>query len=229
MRIHRSLLRPTLVILFALLAFTNFGFPALRAQTSETDSPEIAKIREIETNWAAALVKKDQFALDLALAPTYVDISATGDVSTKNQQIARLFAENYAVLGYNETITSIRVLGDIAIAQGTYTLRRKWASDVQEDRGIFTHIYQRNRATWQCINGQRTIVKEQVGPPKKVEKAGELPFRLPFTGKKEKDDGSTVTMAPPAPAKQAAPAPAQQAAPTPTPDQAGPPVLQDVK
>jgi ketosteroid isomerase-like protein len=217
MRIHRSLLRPTLVILFALLAFTNFGFPALRAQTSETDSPEIAKIREIETNWAAALVKKDQFALDLALAPTYVDISATGDVSTKNQQIARLFAENYAVLGYNETITSIRVLGDIAIAQGTYTLRRKWASDVQEDRGIFTHIY------------QRTIVKEQVGPPKKVEKAGELPFRLPFTGKKEKDDGSTVTMAPPAPAKQAAPAPAQQAAPTPTPDQAGPPVLQDVK
>jgi hypothetical protein len=58
-------------------------------------------------------------------------------------------------------------------------------------------VYQHVRQTWQCINGQRTIVREQVGPPKKAEKPGELPFHLPFTGKKkDADDGSSVTVAP---------------------------------
>jgi ketosteroid isomerase-like protein len=225
MRIHRSLFAASLVVVSVL--------PALHAQTAATDSPEVARIRAIESSWAEALVKKDQYALDLALAPTYVDISASGAVTTKNQQIAKLFLPNYEVFGYNETITSIRVLGDIAIAQGTYTLRRKFGNDVQEDRGIFTHVYQRDRERWQCINGQRTIVREEVGPPRKEERKGELPFHIPFTGgnKKDKDDESSVTMAQPAQPKTSTPNPAQQAPAqtSPTPQDAGPPVLQDVK
>lgn len=180
-----------------------------RAQDAAADSPDVAKVRQIESDWASALVKKDQYALDLALGPTYVDISATGEVTTKNQQIAHLFAPNYGLLAYNATITSIRVLGDTAIAQGTYTLRRKWGGDVQEERGIFTHLYQRTRDSWQCVNGQRTVVREQVAPPRKSEKA-ELPFHVPFTGgkKKQDDNSSTVTMMEPAKPATAQPAPA---------------------
>ena len=166
------------IFVLALLGVT--GFSVSSVAVAEEESPDVAKIRVIETNWATALVKKDQYALDLSLAPTFVDISATGEVTTKNQQIARLFSPNYAVLAYNETLTSVRVLGETAIAQGTYTLRRKWGNEEQEERGVFTHVYQRVRDTWQCVNAQRTIVREQVAPPKK-EKA-ELPFHIPFTG-----------------------------------------------
>ena len=183
-------------------------------------------MRDIETNWANALLKKDQFALDLALAPTYVDISATGEVTTKNQQIARLFADNYPLLGYTETITSIRVLGDTAIAQGTYTLRRKFGSEMQEDRGIFTHVYQRTRSTWQCINGQRTIVREQMAAPRKEDKKSELPFHIPFTGGKKKDDTPPVTMAQPATAPVAAPTAPET---VPAPQDAPPPTLENIK
>jgi ketosteroid isomerase-like protein len=219
--------------------------PAAHAQTTQdasasyaaqsSDTPDVLKVKDIETSWAEALVKKDQYALDLALAPSYVGISATGEVTTKNQAIARLFATNYSVLGYNETITSIRVLGDTAVAQGTYTLRRRWGNDVQEEQGIFTHVYGRVRDTWQCVNGQQTVVSQKVAPPKTSEKKDTL-FRNPFH--KNKAQGSTVTMMPETPAPAATPAagsatPAAPAAPaasdTPTPADAPPPVLENPK
>lgn len=225
MRIRHALLAATL------LPFLLCSGPAF-SQAAEAESPDAAKIRQIETAWAAAIVKKDQFGLDLALAPTYVDISANGEVTTKDQQIARLFAANYGLLSYNETITSIRVVGETALAQGTYTLRRKFGSEVQEERGIFTHVYQRTRETWQCINSQRTVVREQAAPPRKAESKAELPFHVPFTGhKKKEDDASSVTVMEPAkPAPAATPDPQQPApAATPIPAQAGPPTLENVK
>jgi ketosteroid isomerase-like protein len=225
--------------------------PAAHAQTTQdasasyaaqsSDTPDVLKVKDIETSWAEALVKKDQYALDLALAPSYVGISATGEVTTKNQAIARLFATNYSVLGYNETITSIRVLGDTAVAQGTYTLRRRWGNDVQEEQGIFTHVYGRVRDTWQCVNGQQTVVSQKVAPPKTSEKKDTL-FRNPFH--KNKAQGSTVTMMPETAAPAATPVagttaaagsatPAAPAAPaasdTPTPADAPPPVLENPK
>jgi ketosteroid isomerase-like protein len=204
--------------------------PSVPAQSADPNAAETAKIRELESNWAAALVKKDQYALDLALSPTYVDISATGEVTTKNQQIAHLFVPDYGVAGYNETLTSVRVLGDTAIAQGTYTLRRKLGSQMQEERGIFTHVYQRARESWQCINGQRTVVREQVAVAKPAEKKSELPLHVPFTGhKKSEQPASSVTLAQPATADAAPATPAPQPAPTPSPEEAGPPKLEDVK
>lgn len=196
---------------------------------ADDNAADVARIRQIETDWSAALVKKDQYALDLALSPTYVDISADGQVSTKNQQIAHLYSPTYGVLAYEETLTSIRVMGETAIAQGTYTQRRKWGSDVQEERGVFTHLYVRVRETWQCVNGQRTIVREQVGPPRSADKKSELPFHIPFTGGKKKDDttNSSVTVMP-TPAASTPP-PAQPATPAPDPQDAPPPTLQDVK
>lgn len=206
-------------------------------QTAIPDTPDTAKIKEIETNWAQALVKKDQYALDLALAPGYVGISATGEVTTKNQQIARLFATNYGVIGYDETITSIRVLGDTAVAQGTYALRRRWGNDVQEERGVFTHVYQRVRDTWQCVNGQMTVITQKVAPPKAAEKKDSI-FHNPFSHKKQQE--STVTMMPatpppatPAPAATGtttgATTPAPAASDTPAPADAPPPVLENPK
>ena len=169
--------------LLALAAF--LSVPSLHAQAAaSTDTVEQQQVRTLETTWANALVKKDQYGLDLVLAPTFVNISATGEVTTKNQQIARMFAGNYPLETYKETLTSIRVLGDSAIAQGTYSLVRKNGAQDVEEKGIFTHVYQRVRETWQCVNAQRTVVVEHAAPPahQKAKKEGELPFHVPFVG-----------------------------------------------
>jgi len=150
-------------------------------------------------------------------------------VTTKDQQIAHLFAADYPVLSYDETLTSIRVLGETAIAQGTYTLRRKAGGQADEERGIFTHVYHRVRDSWQCINAQRTVVREQAAPMRAAEKKSELPFHVPFTGHKKNDQAeSSVTVAQPATAPAATPD-ASQPAPPPPAQSSPAPKLEDVK
>jgi hypothetical protein len=183
---------PALLLAAALTAPVLCATPAL-SQTSAapdatgtaspTDSPDVASLRQVETDWANGLAKRDQFAVDLALAPNYVGISGTGEVLTKNETIASLYVKDLAPDDYKETITSIRPLTDVGIVQGTYRLTLKG----EEQRGIFTHVYLRTRSTWQCVNSQRTIVVEKAVEHETADakKKNELGLKMPFFGKKK--------------------------------------------
>src|ERR1700726_4785931 len=59
-----------------------------------TVPPAFREMQQVEDRWATAVSKRDQFALELVLAPRYIGISASGDVTTRNQQIAHLFVKN---------------------------------------------------------------------------------------------------------------------------------------
>ena len=51
-------------------------------------------------------------------------------------------------------------------------------------RGVFSHVFQRTRSNWQCINAQRTIVQEEAVAKAKTASAktsnAELPFHIPL-------------------------------------------------
>ena len=69
---------------------------------------------------ATAVTKRDQYALELVLAPQYIGISASGDVATRNQQIAHLFVKNSGPDSLEQKVISVRFVGDVAIVNGTY-------------------------------------------------------------------------------------------------------------
>ncbi|HTZ89577.1 MAG TPA: nuclear transport factor 2 family protein [Alloacidobacterium sp.] len=139
-------------------------------------------MQKLEDQWSDAIVKRDQYGLELLLSPLYVGISANGEVSTRNQQIALLFQKTNDPLTMEQRVISARMLGDIAVVNGTYITRHKSGSETVEERGIFTHVYQRVRSNWLCINSQRTIVAEDSGARQKTAKKSnaELPFHVPF-------------------------------------------------
>jgi hypothetical protein len=120
--------------------------------------------------------------MELLLSPLYVGISAGGEVTTRNQQIALLFQKTIDPLTMEQRVISVRMLGDVAVVNGTYITRRRNGSESVEERGIFTHVFQRVRSNWLCINSQRTIVVEDASAKQKVSKKSnaEMPFHLPF-------------------------------------------------
>ncbi len=59
-----------------------------------TAPPAFREMQQVEDRWSTAVTKRDQYALELVLAPQYIGISASGDVVTRNQQIAHLFVKN---------------------------------------------------------------------------------------------------------------------------------------
>jgi ketosteroid isomerase-like protein len=165
--------------LFAQSAATVTPATATTAQTAE-----IKTMQKLEDQWSDAVVKRDQYGMELLLSPLYVGISANGEVTTRNQQIALLFQKTNDPVTMEQRVISARMLGDISVVNGTYILRHKSgsANDTVEERGIYTHVFQRVRSNWLCINSQRTVVAEESSAKTKVSKKSnaELPFHLPF-------------------------------------------------
>src|ERR1700733_13916069 len=100
------------------------------AQTSATtaESPEIHEFQKIEDAWSDAVNNRDQYALELALSPLLVDVSATGDITTRNQQVALAINGDDKTIHLEQRVITVRMLGDIAVANGTYTLHHKVAA-----------------------------------------------------------------------------------------------------
>ncbi len=153
------------------------------AAPGQTKPPEVAQFQGFEDQWSTAVVHADQYTMENLLSPVYVGISATGDVTTRNQQIADLFDKSAAPVSMEQRVVSVREFGDMALVSGTYIL--KWRTDgrVREERGIFTHVYAHERDRWDCVNAQRTPVVEMTpgqGKKKQAKSDADEPFHIPL-------------------------------------------------
>jgi ketosteroid isomerase-like protein len=162
----------------------------IRAQQAEavtpgstTQPPEVKEFQGLEDQWSNAVVKNDQYTMEFLLSPLYVDISSTGDVTTRNQQIAMLFQKGGEPVSMEQRVVSVRTFGDTAVVSGTYIIKWRVNSSMREERGIFTHVYNRSRMHWACVNAQRTAVVELVpGKQKTAAKKSNAPepFHIPL-------------------------------------------------
>jgi ketosteroid isomerase-like protein len=141
-------------------------------------------MQQVEDSWDTAVTKHDQFALENLLSRDYVGISAEGDVTTRNQQISHLFVAGAEPVSLTQKVISARVLGDVAVVNGTYVMEWQGASDQQKvaEKGVFTHVFRKNGAgNWQCINSQRTVVTTENERKKKAAAhAGKSDAALPL-------------------------------------------------
>jgi len=64
--------------------------PPVQMPVTTTSSPEIGQFQKIENSWDDAVNRRDQYGLELVLSPLFLDVAASGDISTRNQQLAYL-------------------------------------------------------------------------------------------------------------------------------------------
>ncbi|MGO9325728.1 MAG: nuclear transport factor 2 family protein [Terracidiphilus sp.] len=152
--------------------------PAANNGATESISPEILEFQKIEDSWSDAVNRRDQYSLELVLSPLYVDVSASGDVTTRNQQVALVISGDDKTLYLTQKVVTVRMLGDIAVANGTYNLHHKVGSAQVDEKGIFTQVFERVHGGWLCINSQRTLLRQDASSRKR-ESAPETPFHLP--------------------------------------------------
>ncbi len=210
MKMH---LRSLLFLLAGLAPAAMFTY-AQEAATDETAKTptQLQVMQKLEDTWSAALAKRDQYGLELVLSPQFVNISAEGDVRSRNQEIAYVLNKFPDMISLEQTVVSVRTMGDVALVNGTYVLQRRVNGHPVEERGVYSHVFQRTRSNWQCINAQRTIVQEEAVAKAKATSAktsnAELPFHIPLFHK-------GADPAPPAETQTNSAASTQQ--PTPTP------------
>src|ERR1700731_1054970 len=193
--------RRTKFLLIALcLLLPGVNSEAQQAAKSTTAPTAFREMQQVEDRWDDAITKRDQYALELVLAPQYIGISASGDVATRNQQIAHLFVKNSGPDSLEQKVISVRFVGDVAIVNGTYVMSWKGEKGPVLEKGIFSHVFEHVRDNWLCLNSQRTVVAEEnkdkasKEKPKAKRSDAELPLHVPLVYK-----GPDSTQAKPAP------------------------------
>lgn len=154
---------------------------------TSTVSPAIQQFQKIEDSWDDAINQRNQYGLELVLSPLFVDVAASGDITTRNQQIAFLLTNEDKTLHLDQKVVTVRMLGDIAVANGTYILHHRGASGQVDEKGVFTHVFERAHSGWMCINSQRTVLRQDTTGKSKKQSAAELPFHIPIFGKGDKN------------------------------------------
>jgi hypothetical protein len=201
------MIKRTQTILCAML-LTLGGAAATAQQTAKPETkkepvpPAFQELQSIEDRWDDAVTKRDQYALELVLAPEFIGISASGDVTTRKQQISQLFVKESLPDSLQQKVINVRFVDAVAIVNGTYTMSWKGERGPVLEKGIFSHVFQHVPAGWQCLNSQRTVVADEVTGPAAKEKAkpakksdAELPMHVPLV---YKGPDSVKTAPPPA-------------------------------
>jgi ketosteroid isomerase-like protein len=161
--------------------------PAPTAVTT-TQGAEISLFQKIEDNWSNAVNQHDQYGLENVLSPLFVDVAASGDITTRNQQIVQVISGDDKTLWLTQKVITVRMLGDIAVANGTYTLHHKVNSSAVDENGVFTHVFERVRNGWVCVNSQRTALKQDNPNSKqKKQSSASEQFHFPLFSKGDKD------------------------------------------
>ena len=153
---------------------------------TNAQSPELREFQRIEDSWADSINQRDQYGLELVLSPLFVDVSASGDITTRNQQIALMITGEDKTMHLDQRVITVRMLGDIAVANGTYALHHKVNSAAVDEKGVFTHVFERTRGGWLCVNSQRTVLREGSSGKSKKQSNAELPFHIPLFTKGDK-------------------------------------------
>jgi len=156
------------------------------ANVTSAESPAIREFQKIEDSWSTAVNGRDQYGLELVLSPLFVDVSATGDITTRNQQVAAVINGEDKTMHLDQKVITVRMLGDIAVANGTYALHHKLNAAEANEKGIFTHVFERSHGGWLCINSQRTVLREDSNAKQKKQSNAELPFHIPLFSKGDK-------------------------------------------
>src|SRR5580698_8307602 len=155
----------------SLVAQTTVSAPAPAASATTTESPEIRELQKVEDSWDNALNQRDQYGLELVLSPLFVNVSATGDITTRNQQVVALINQEDKTAATDQHVITVRMLGDVAVANGTYSFTHKQDGKEVDEKGVFTHVFQRQHGNWLCLNAQRTKLREDAPGKARAAKA----------------------------------------------------------
>ncbi len=133
------------------------------ASSASLMSQQVAELQKVVDRWDEAVYQHDQYALELVLAPQFIDISDTGDVTNRDQQISEMMMKDAPHYALTQKVASVRMVGDVAIVNGTYDRayqgNKLSRTKPKDEKGVFSQVYVRARSSWECVNSQRTIIE----------------------------------------------------------------------
>jgi len=160
-------------VILSIVSVILFAIPQSFAQEiPPSQTPRLTDkqtFQQIEDRWSEAINKRDQYGLELVLTPELIDISATGTVTTRDEQIAILLQRHTEPFLLDQRVVNVRSFSEISVVIGNYVEQPRTKEKAAWRSGMFTHIYRRVNGRWSCISAQRTAIADP--SPQKARRA----------------------------------------------------------
>ena len=126
-------------------------FIAPRATVAAEEGNIEQQLMTLDQSWCNTAVKNDAAAVSAILADDVTDVSVTGKLNNKAQDIANLKTDKTTVC--DEDKMKVRVYGDAAVVVGR-------ATATFNGQFMFTDTYIRRNGHWQVVASQSTEIKQ---------------------------------------------------------------------
>lgn len=129
----------------AMFASCALGQPAKPAQSNDV----AAQLKAIEAKWIEAEVHGDAAYLDSILAPDFTYTSPNAQVLNRAQLMEAVKSGKAKLEAGSVSDMTVRVYGDVAVVNGTYTEHD--AGKAASDEGRFTDTFVRKNGRWLAV------------------------------------------------------------------------------
>ena len=128
--------------------------PAKAAGTSVSSS-----VKQLEHDWSDAMKAKDADKLDQILADDWVSLGFDGTKSTKKEFIAAVKAGEYTLTSFEFGPMDVKVIGTIAIVQGSDTEKSTTKGKDSSGKYVWTDVFANRGGKWQAVRSQNAQAK----------------------------------------------------------------------
>lgn len=134
---------------------------AISASGLASANPSVdTEIRQMEAESCPALLHNDQAALDRLFAADFLNVDPEGGIKDRKRVLADI--PNYKLSHCTIDVSSVRKVGDMAVAIGTMTMDSPfYASSFR-----YTDVFVRRDGRWVLLTSHQSLIK---APPAKAD------------------------------------------------------------
>lgn len=115
-----------------------------------------ATIAQLERDWVAAIVKKDEATLNRLLADEFAGVSPTAHYYNKDMAIADLTKGTYVVESMDLDDVSVNTYDDVAVSFASQEEKSRYAGEDVSGHYHFTNVWVQRDGRWQAVASHGT-------------------------------------------------------------------------
>lgn len=121
------------------------------------DSPE-GKLLALEKMWNQAQLMRDADAVNVLIAPHFVNTEWDGEVSDRQRFLSDIRDPKFkpSVLGIQDV--QVILYGETAVVTGTYHAKGSYQGKPYDHVGRFTDTWIRENQRWQCVASHTSLI-----------------------------------------------------------------------
>jgi len=149
-----------LMLLFSLVVVAQAATRLRRAEPNEQTRAE-QKLRELEREWDAAIVRKDVATLERILSPDFVYIDSVGGVNPRAALLEGIKNSEAVMEPFETEDVSVRIYGDTAVLTGRFTQKASYKGKIFSGQFRYTDVYVKRGSSWQAVSAHASRIPDK--------------------------------------------------------------------